>query len=129
MEAEEISIVQTRPLLSRITVFGAAAVLSLLAGCAEQEGESAGTPPPPQPQSEATQTHAATGTIQTIDHRTGTVTIAHEAVPSLGWPAMTMKFDATNGLTGFREGDHVEFQFIEKAAGGYAITPISARRH
>lgn len=33
-----------------------------------------------------------TGVVQSIDAATNTVTLAHEAIPALNWPAMTMPF-------------------------------------
>lgn len=37
-------------------------------------------------------THKAVGVVQKIDRANGKVTLAHEAVQSLNWPAMTMAF-------------------------------------
>lgn len=52
------------------------------------------------------------GTIKAIDSGKNTVTLAHEAVPALQWPAMTMAFGATpEQLAGLRVGDRVEFEF------------------
>jgi len=36
--------------------------------------------------------HQATGIVKAIDPAKGTVTLAHEPVASLRWPAMTMRF-------------------------------------
>lgn len=77
-----------------------------------------------------TQTHMTKGTIQSVDREAGTVKIAHEAVPTLNWPAMTMDFKVSNKeeLAALKEGDRVEFQFAEESAGRYAITAISPQR-
>ena len=34
----------------------------------------------------------ATGVVKAMDVKAGTVTIAHQAISALGWPAMTMAF-------------------------------------
>ena len=42
----------------------------------------------------AAKTGKGTGTVVAIDTKVGTVTIQHEAIPAVGWPAMTMAFKA-----------------------------------
>lgn len=39
-----------------------------------------------------TMAHHATGVVKEVDPAKGTVTLAHEPVKSLNWPAMTMSF-------------------------------------
>jgi Cu(I)/Ag(I) efflux system periplasmic protein CusF len=34
----------------------------------------------------------ATGVVKAVDAKAGTVTIAHQSIEALGWPAMTMAF-------------------------------------
>ena len=55
------------------------------------------------------------------------ITIAHEAVPSLKWPAMTMSFrPPLDGLpAGLKIGDRVSFSFAEAEAGSYQIKTIA----
>jgi len=36
-----------------------------------------------------------TGVIKAIDTAQGTITLEHEAIPAIGWPAMTMPFHTT----------------------------------
>ncbi len=36
--------------------------------------------------------HQAVGTVQQFDAKAGVVTLVHEAIKSLNWPAMTMGF-------------------------------------
>ena len=49
-------------------------------------------------------THQADGTLDAIDAKAGTVTITHQPVASLKWPAMTMDFALANAsLVGGRE--------------------------
>jgi len=54
----------------------------------------------------------AKGTIQSLDRDGGTVTIAHGPIPTLGWPAATMAFQARREqLEGLKVGDRVRFTF------------------
>lgn len=71
--------------------------------------------------------HEADGRIVRIE--TGSIVLAHDPVPSAGWPAMTMSFDlASSGLAaGLSEGDAVRFRFVEKD-GKYIITHLSRIR-
>lgn len=65
------------------------------------------------------------GTIKAIDTKNNTVTLAHEAVPALQWPAMTMAFGATpEQLAGLKIGDRVEFEF---RAEGMKATIVSIK--
>jgi Cu/Ag efflux protein CusF len=142
------------PFASRFAVIGIVATAAALASCGNQEQENANAPggmesmsdgssgsrqdsmkDMPMPESAPTgstetQTHMTKGTIQSVDREAGTIKIAHEAVPSLNWPAMTMDFKVPNkeDLAGLKEGDLVEFQFAEESAGRYAITAISQQR-
>lgn len=64
----------------------------------------------------ATATKAsATGTIEAIDAAAGKITLAHEPVPSLQWPAMTMGFRATpEQVASVQVGQTVRFEFESK---------------
>lgn len=59
----------------------------------------------------ANQTAQATGVIKAIDTAKGTVTIKHQAIASIHWPAMTMTFkaDPSNLLKGLKSGEKVNF--------------------
>lgn len=60
----------------------------------------------------ATATAQATGTVRKIDHDRGTVVLAHDPVPSLGWPAMVMPFKASaEQRAAVDVGDTVAFEF------------------
>ncbi len=67
--------------------------------------------------------HVSTGSVVSLND-TG-VTIAHEPVPSLNWPSMTMHFDwgADGAEESLRPGDEVDFRFSEGGAG-YVIEEI-----
>lgn len=62
-----------------------------------------------------TKAHSAAGTISGIDKVKGTVTLAHEAVPSMNWPAMTMTFKVKDKtiLDRAKPGAKVRFSFVQ----------------
>jgi Cu(I)/Ag(I) efflux system protein CusF len=110
---------------------------TLLVGCSETPDEAADTgqrgSEPMQMAGDAgaradeaaTATKAsATGTIEAIDAAAGKITIAHEPVPSLQWPAMTMGFRATpEQVASVQVGQTVRFDFESKGMDA-AITQI-----
>lgn len=66
-----------------------------------------------------------TGTITALDPASGKITLAHEPIPELGWPAMTMGFSLKRGLAlGLSVGDHVRFELMKMPDGGYMIMEI-----
>lgn len=69
----------------------------------------------------------ATGTIEGLDRERGVVTIAHDAVPTLKWPASTMEFQARREqLEGFAVGDAVQIGF-QSEGDEAAIVSIDKR--
>lgn len=71
--------------------------------------------------------HRAVGTIDALGPNE-TVTVTHEPVASLKWPAMTMDFAFANAaLAGsVKPGSRVEFEFVERKPGEYVITSVKA---
>ena len=69
--------------------------------------------------------HKAMGVVKTIDVAKGTVTLAHEPVNSLNWPAMTMEFMVKDKalLDKLAPEKKVEFEFTEDGKG-YVITAV-----
>ncbi len=67
----------------------------------------------------------AIGVINATDAANSTVNISHEAIPSLGWSAMTMDFKVKDNkmLAGLGKGKKVHFSFVERQ-GDYLITKI-----
>lgn len=60
---------------------------------------------------------SATGIVKDVDFQNKKITIAHEAIPSIGWPAMTMRFTFTtqNGdITALKSGNKVNFSFVQQ---------------
>lgn len=90
-----------------------AAALLLPAAAALTQPASNATPPPAEARTPAAAAHAAVGVVKRVDRRSGTVTLAHEPVKSLGWPAMTMGFKVTDPslFDKLIEGRKVEFTF------------------
>lgn len=84
-----------------------------------------GWPPSLVPPVHAAQTAEARGTVQSVDAKGGRVKIAHEAIKSLGWPAMTMDFDVTDEtmLGQLKPGQQVVFTFVQRQ-GRFLITSI-----
>ncbi len=95
-----------------------------------QAGRGASTDPGQKQSSEmpkaATTGHRAEGAIETIDLKSGTVEISHGPVPSLKWPAMSMEFAVANGglLQGYKLGDMVAFEFVERKPGEWVVTAM-----
>jgi Cu(I)/Ag(I) efflux system protein CusF len=73
-----------------------------------------------------TKTGKGTGVITEIDPKGGTLTIKHEAIKALGWPAMTMSFKAAPAslLKGLKVGQKISFD----ANQGSGLPEITAVR-
>ena len=71
------------------------------------------------------QVHKATGKVTKVDAAAGTVTIAHEPVPSMKWPSMTMAFKAQEKATleNLKPGTKVDFSFRQEGKD-YVITEL-----
>lgn len=107
-----------------------AVALSLLATGAALAAEMPGNNMPgmKMPAPAVTQAHQGVGVLKVIDAAMGTVTLAHEPVPSLKWPAMTMPFTITRELaTGLKVGQKVTFEFTAKGMNG-TITKIAVAK-
>jgi Cu(I)/Ag(I) efflux system protein CusF len=67
------------------------------------------------------------GVIKAIDAKAGTLTIQHQPIPAVGWPAMTMTFKAKPPalLKGLKVGEAIGFDcsVIGMAADVTAIRP------
>jgi Cu(I)/Ag(I) efflux system periplasmic protein CusF len=60
--------------------------------------------------------HKATGVVKAVDKQKGKLTIAHEPVQSLGWPAMTMTFTVKDKklLEKVAVDKKVNFEFVQQ---------------
>ena len=72
--------------------------------------------------------HKALGHVDAVDLKAGTLSLNHDPVASLRWPAMTMEFKVANSglLSGLRRGQAVSFEFVERQPGEYVVTSINA---
>jgi Cu(I)/Ag(I) efflux system membrane fusion protein len=70
--------------------------------------------------------HKAEGTLNAIDAAAGTVTISHEPVATLKWPAMKMDFVLANPalVSGVAPGSGVVIEFVERGQGEWVITSM-----
>ena len=70
--------------------------------------------------------HKATGVVKKVDSKAGTVTLAHDPVKSLNWPAMTMDFRVRDkaALATLKPEQKIEFELIEEKKGSYVINRI-----
>lgn len=69
--------------------------------------------------------HMATGVVKKVDATAGLVTLAHEPVKSLNWPAMTMGFQVKDKmlLDKLAVGKKIDFEFVQ-GAKGYVVTAV-----
>jgi Cu(I)/Ag(I) efflux system membrane fusion protein len=75
-------------------------------------------PPTSKPQpSPAAPIYNTVGQIEAMDP--GSITLSHQPVPAIGWPAMTMTFRVADPtlLRGYRKGQRVRFGFDQPSEG------------
>jgi len=72
-----------------------------------------------------TRKHVAKGTVKNVDPKASTVTLDHEAVKSLNWPAMSMTFKVQDKqlMEKLPQGKKVEVEF-EQRGKDYVITRV-----
>ncbi len=73
--------------------------------------------------------HQAVGIFNAFDTASGSVTITHEPIASLKWPAMKMDFVLANPslASGVKPGTGIAFEFVERAPGEWVITSLRKR--
>lgn len=66
------------------------------------------------------------GLVKTIDTTRDSITVHHEPIAALGWPAMTMVLDVASPqlLTGVKVGDRIRFT-LQPGSGYSIITSIT----
>ena len=96
-------------------------------GPAGQGTSGSATAPPAPDGAPRAVGHSAQGTIEAIDAKTHSVTLAHGPIASLKWPAMTMEFQVSTPalLANMAAGAVVDFEFVERAPGEYVITRLA----
>lgn len=98
---------------------------NIRAGLDRLQGPAAAGPAP-APNVTPSVIHHGHGRVDHVDLKTHTVTLSHEPIASLHWPAMTMSFGvaAPVALDRIRPGDEVDFDLVESKPGQYTITHI-----
>lgn len=78
-----------------------------------------------KPAAASKQTHSAKATVKKADSKAGKVTLAHEPVPTLNWPAMSMNFKVQDKALWSKlgEGKKVEVEFVQQG-DNYVITKV-----
>jgi len=74
---------------------------------------------------EAYAVYKATGSVKSVNRATGKVTIAHEPIAELKWPAMTMQFGVSDRklLDELAAGRKIEFRFVQRGSD-YVVTAL-----
>lgn len=110
---------------SQVLSLAAALALSGVAAAAAAPGKPMGNMKGMSAPASATKTGKGVGVITEIDPTQSTVTIKHEPIPSLGWPAMTMGFHAKSPalLNGLKVGQKIAFD-ANQGSGLPEITAI-----
>lgn len=79
----------------------------------------------------ATGLHRGLGKVNDVNAKTGEITLSHEPMPSIKWPAMTMEFLVAEGamLDGINKGDVVEFDMrgTPDKDGNYVLERIAPK--
>ena len=72
------------------------------------------------------QTYRTTGVVKALDPSGKRVTIAHQPVEALGWPAMTMTFSVKDRklIKKLHPEEKIKFEFV-KHGSGYLITGVN----
>ncbi len=87
-------------------------------------GGSAAAPATP---ATAAVSHLGKGKVADIDPKAGVVSLSHEPIAALNWPAMTMNFKVANPslLAGLKPGTQLNFEFVQRQPGEWVITSIT----
>ncbi len=96
------------------------------APASQKQSEPAAGGEPAGPSGKTATTHAAEGTVEAVDTQAGTVTLAHDPVASLRWPAMTMDFQMGDKaqLATLKPERRIRFEFVETAPGQYRVVRV-----
>ena len=90
-----------------------------------QAGGTKGTDMSKKPVAETQAAHKATGVVKKVDPKSGSVTLAHDPVKSLNWPAMTMGFQVKDKalLDKLQPGKKIDFEFVQQGKD-YVVTAV-----
>lgn len=99
--------------MKKLTLLVLVATSSTLAACGSDEAPRASNMPAAQQPAggQPAAENRGMGVVQTVDAANNSLTIAHEPIPGLGWPAMTMAFkvDRPELLEEVEAGERIEF--------------------
>jgi Cu(I)/Ag(I) efflux system membrane fusion protein len=72
--------------------------------------------------------HQAQGILEALNDD-GTVSISHDPIPSLKWPAMTMDFALANAAlaASIKPGSKVNFEIVERGEGEWVVTKLQVQ--
>ena len=73
----------------------------------------------------AATSHSGTGVVKNVDASSGSITLDHDPIKTLNWPAMTMAFKAKDKhlLDKVKPGDKVQFTLVQSGKD-YVVTSI-----
>lgn len=74
----------------------------------------------------AAEVHRGEGVVTKLDQAKGKVTLRHEPIPTLEWPAMQMLFGVSDAglLRGLKVGDRVRFVLQKTTDDRFIITEV-----
>lgn len=107
----------------------AALSIALLTGGVTTAAEMAGMKmDSPAATADKGQTARAVGVVKGLDAAKGTITLSHEPIPAIKWPAMTMGFKATGAqISSVKVGDKVTFEFVAKGMDATIVSISKAK--
>lgn len=72
----------------------------------------------------------ASGVIKKVSAPDKTITIDHEAIPEIGWPAMTMDFRVASAvdLTALKNGEHIRFALAPAPDNSFIVQSVESAR-
>jgi Cu/Ag efflux protein CusF len=81
-----------------------------------------------KPMAGQSQPITSTGVVKGVDAAKRRLNLAHDPIPAIGWPAMTMEFDVakTVDLGAVKPGQAVAFTLV-KDGGGYTVTAVKPK--
>ena len=70
------------------------------------------------------------GIVKKVDAAAGVVKLAHDPIPAIKWPAMTMDLKVRDAkqLAGLKPEQKVDFGLVKGANGQYVISRIGAAK-
>ncbi len=112
--------------MKRIATIVTLATISLSLQVAAAQGTGQGMKDMPMNASSTAGSHKGTGTVMKADIARGIVTLAHDPVASMKWPAKIMEFEVADKkmFESIKLGMRVQFEFKEMSKGKYVITEM-----